>query len=272
LLKTKNIRTILISAAVIISIAVWVIFTPQERYYSVQENQMTAADSTKNNTRIMDSIDTADEDERSRGRKVTTKEFIVDNFSDYYYGKVTVYDAGEYNAPGKAEIYSKKNNRKLLSVKSSTINWGISSSKPDTNIKIMYGEQDVIIYEDFNFDGIKDFAFLDGACNKYFTPSYTVYLILNRKIVHSKGFTNLARYYLGMFDVDRKRKIIAVYEKGGCCYTAYKEYKVVNNSPAVVLIEEQEIKDNYLFKTTRKLLKNGKWRKKTTKEKAHKDY
>ncbi len=272
MVRFKNRRTVLILATVIVFIAAGVIFIALKSNDSPYENMKTEVDTTKNNTRNIDSIDYEVEEDMSRARKVTTKIYIIEDFSDYYYGKVTVYDAGEYNAPGKAEIYSKKNNRKLLSVKSSTINWGISSSKPDTNIKIMYGEQDVIIYEDFNFDGIKDFAFLDGACNKYFTPSYTVYLILNRKIVHSKGFTNLASYYLGMFDVDRKRKIITVHEKGGCCYTAYKEYKVVNNSPAVVLIEEQEIKNNYLFKTTRKLLKNGKWSKKTTKEKAYRDY
>ena len=271
-MKSKSGIVLLISSAVIISIAVWVIFIPQNRYYSVQENQMTVADSTKNNTRIMDSIDTADEDARDRARMVTTEELIVEDFSEYYYCIITVFKKEEFSNTGKSEIYSKKNNRKLLSVKSSTINWGLYSSKPDSNNKIKYDEQDVIVYEDFNFDGIKDFAFLDGFNNKYGEPSYIVYLVSDRKIVYSREFTHLARYYLGMFDVDRKRKIISVHYKGGCCYTAYKEYKVVNNSPAAVLIEEQEIKDNYLFETTRKLLKNGKWSKKTTKEKAHRDY
>ena len=271
-MKSKSGIVLLISSAVIISIAVWVIFIPQNRYYSVQENQMTVADSTKNNTRIMDSIDTADEDARDRARMVTTEELIVEDFSEYYYCIITVLKTEEFSNAGKAEIYNKKNNKKLLSVKSSTINWGLFSSKPDSNNKIKYDEQDVIVYEDFNFDGIKDFAFLDGEYNKYCTPSYTVYLILNRKIVHSKGFTNLARYNLGMFDVDRKRKTLSVYNKSGCCYNEYKEYKVINNSPVVVFIEIEKTKNNYHFKTTKRLLNNGKWSKKTTKEKAHRDY
>ena len=220
----------------------------------------------------MDSNDNAGEEEKSRARLVTTKIYTIEDFSEYYYGKVTVLDAGEFYAPGKAEIYRKKNDRKLISVKSSTITTGLFSIIPDSNNKIKYEDQDVIVYDDFNFDGIKDFAFLDGDYNKYCTPSYTVYLILNRKIVYSKKFTIIARYNLGMFDVDRARKIISVYNKSGCCYNAYKEYKVFNNTPVLVLKEEEETKDNYLFKTTKKLLKNGKWSKKTTKEKAYRDY
>ncbi|MFA5010653.1 MAG: hypothetical protein WC644_01755 [Ignavibacteria bacterium] len=268
MLKTKNEIALLVSAAVIISIAVWVIYTPQKRKDPVQEHKMTVIDTTKNKTRNIDSIDYEDEVDRNRARKVTTKIYTIDDFSVCYYGKVTVFDAGEFYAPGKAEIYRKKNDRKLICIKSSTITAGLFSSKPNSNNKIKYGEQDVIVCEDFNFDGIKDFAFLDGDYNKYCTPSYTVYLTLNRKIVYSKKLTNLVRQNLGMFDVDRERKILSVYNKSGYCYNEYKEYKVINNSPVIVFIQEEETKDNYFFKTTKRLLNNGKWSKKTTKEKA----
>ncbi len=271
-MRLKNIRTMLIFAAVLVFFAAGYIFITLKSKDSPKENTKTEVDTTKISQRIMDSIDYHTAEERNRAYSVTTKVFKVEDFSDYYYGIITVFKTEDCNNSGIAEIYSKKNNRKLISVNSKTINWGFGSSKPDSNSKIKYGEQDVIIYEDFNFDGIKDFAFLDGLNNKYGEPSYIVYLVSDRKIVYSRGFTRLARYYLGMFDVDRKREIISVHYKGGCCYTAYKEYKVVNNSPAAVLIEEQEIKDNYLFETTRKLLKNGKWSKKTIKEKAHRDY
>lgn len=82
---------------------------------------------------------------------------------------------------------------------------------------------DYMIYQDFNFDGIKDFAItneLHGSC--YGMTSYKIYLSSNGKFIFSPSFTKLTEEYCDMFQVDYNRKIISTFTKDGCCWHASK--------------------------------------------------
>lgn len=272
MIKPKNIRTVLVLAAAIIIITAAAIFISQNEKDTEQVNLKTADEISREKTRFLDSIDIVVEERLSRAKKVTTEVFFVDDFSEYYYAKVIVVGTEDNGKPGMIEIYSKKNNRKLLSVNSEKVDYGFNYSEVKANNRLMYEGQSLIIYEDFNFDGIKDFAFLDGVYSSYAYPSHKVYLTLNRKFVYNIKLTKLVRNNLGMFDVDRKRKVISLYNKSGCCYHDYKEYKVINNSPVLVLFEKEVTENGYVTKTTRKLSKKGKWSKKITREEAYRDY
>lgn len=49
------------------------------------------------------------------------------------------------------------------------------------------------MYEDFNFDGNKDFAIMDGQNSCYHGPSYRIYLAADKGFSFNEAFTRLAR-------------------------------------------------------------------------------
>jgi hypothetical protein len=127
------------------------------------------------------------------------------------------------------------------------------------------GEESVIAFEDFDFDGAKDFAIMDGRNSCYGGPSYRVFLSRKRGFVESKGFTRLAQAeYCGLFQVDRPKRRIHAMTKSGCCWHEYTTFAVVNGDPvAVEIVTESVSPDDQLTITTQRVV-NGKW--KTTSE------
>ncbi len=73
--------------------------------------------------------------------------------------------------------------------------------------ELSYGLQRILIYEDFNFDGIKDFAILNGNNSCYSGPSFDIYITgKNDQVVYNDEFSALSNDYCGMFEVDVKAK------------------------------------------------------------------
>lgn len=138
--------------------------------------------------------------------------------------------------------------------------------KPTVNKTRLYDEQSAFSFGDYNFDGDPDLALCDGKNSGYGGPSYQIYLLfpLTKKFVHSPGFTRLAQdQYLGMFEVDSKRKLLRTFSKSGCCFHVMEEYSVVNNRPQKVFDETEDAthsQGNKVKITTRRLV-NGRWRK-----------
>lgn len=131
--------------------------------------------------------------------------------------------------------------------------------------KRMYDYQSVVFFEDYNFDGAADLAIRDGNNSGYGGPSYQIYLFAPRskKFVHSQPFTDLGQgEYLGMFQIDRKRKILRASSKSGCCLHRTDEFRVVNNRPKKIFeeLEDATIADEKRVRITTKRLVNGRWR------------
>ncbi len=185
-------------------------------------------------------------------------EYRVDEFSDDYYGLVHIEFAEDFYKKGSITIYDKKTNKELIKVLSDKISLDLHEGKIKANIlELPYGEQSLIIYDDFNFDRIKDFAIRDEQVSCYGGPSFNVFLSQNGEFILNQDFTRLAHEYCGMFQVDSKEQKIHTMTKSSCCWHQYSEFIVDNNIPVAQKIVEVELLSQYRFVNTKEW-KNGK--------------
>jgi hypothetical protein len=192
------------------------------------------------------------------------QQFEVKNASDLFDVKITVEKCDASFCEGKTtyQIF-KKGQRgvfQAFNFENSIIQLG-EDKQPLANITLLYDEQSALHFEDFNFDGIKDLALNDGNNGGYGSPSYQVYLFSKRsnKFVHNASFTELARS-LGMFDVDKKKQMLYVWSKSGCCWHQTEGYKVIRNRPVKVYELTEDATGGESVKITTKKLIKGKWR------------
>lgn len=192
------------------------------------------------------------------------KTFIVDDFSDRYFGKVFISDTGSVFSEGWVAIFDKKTKKQLIKIESSELSFSLREGEVIANIKeLPYGEQSQIMFDDFNFDGKKDFALMDGQNSCYHGPSFQIYLANGRGFTHSRAFTRLAQDYCGMFDVDAAKKTISTMTKSGCCWHQSSSFVVTNNIPVPVkIIEEGRNANGLLIDFVEQNRVGGKMRKK----------
>lgn len=191
--------------------------------------------------------------------------FTVDSFAEKYYGKLALSDTSAVFSKGWVAIYDRKTGRQMIKVDADELPLSLHDGKVLANIKSLpYGEQSVIIYEDFNFDGRKDFAICDGQNSCYHGPSFKIYLATDKKFSFNEAFTRLAQEYCGMFQVDYDTKTISTMTKDGCCWHEFSQFIVKDNKPFATNITSV---DNYLpFEIITEQTWNGKSMvKKTTK-------
>ncbi len=135
--------------------------------------------------------------------------------------------------------------------------------KPLTNVTLLYDDQSVVNVADYNFDGMEDVAICDGANGSYGMPSYRIYLSSRAmgKFVYDKAFSDLGSH-LGMFTVDKEKKVLETFDKSGCCYHITERYSVIGNRPVKIYSFEEDanIADETKVKTTTKLFVGGKWK------------
>ena len=179
-------------------------------------------------------------------------EYEVDDFSDDYYGLVRIESDEDFYKKGWITIYDKRTNKELIKVLSDKISLDLYEGKIKANIlELPYGEQSLIIYDDFNFDNIKDFAIRDEQVSCYGGPSFKVFLSQNGEFVFNQDFTRLAHEYCGMFQVDNKEQKIYTMTKSSCCWHQYSEFIVDNNIPVAQKIVEVEWIPPYHFVKTK---------------------
>ena len=165
--------------------------------------------------------------------------FVIDDFSDEYYGKLYISDTSEVFSEGWVAVYNKKNGKELIKVESGDLAFTAHNGTVKANIiEAPYGEQSVLIYDDFNFDGEKDFALMNGQLSCYHGPSFDIYLFDKGNFTYSESFSELSNMYCGMFQYDSSEKRIYTMTKSGCCWHQYSEFIVEDNLPKVVRIEE----------------------------------
>lgn len=193
-------------------------------------------------------------------------EIRIQNFSDKYYAKViSKPDSSAYYI----QVYEKGTNKRLIEAAAEQISDNLVDDNDQLipNIKEMpYGDQSVLIYEDFNFDGIKDFALMNGFQSCYGGPSFDIYLFTKNTFTYSPGFSELSNTNCGMFQVDTQRKKLLTMTKSGCCWHQYSEYIVKDNVPVAVKIVEESAAGNnapYFVEITTKELTDGTMKEKT---------
>lgn len=186
------------------------------------------------------------------------QQYTVDDFSPLYYAKIHVAQPQEVFSPGWIRIYDKKTGRELLKVESEELAVTLHEGQPKSNVQqLPYGEQSVIISEDFNFDGRPDLAIEDGQNSCYHGPSYQVFLATATGFRADSAFTRLAQEYCGMFRVDAERKRLSTMTKSGCCWHEYAEFAVRQNAPFLVRRTEESA-EQFPFLTTTEETWNGK--------------
>src|SRR5687768_4382168 len=89
--------------------------------------------------------------------------FVVDDFSDRYNARMFISDTKEVFSPGWIAVFDKKSQKQIIKVTSEELSFDLEDGKVVSNIKeLPYGEQSLIMFEDYNFDGLKDLALMDG--------------------------------------------------------------------------------------------------------------
>jgi len=135
---------------------------------------------------------------------------------------------------------------------------------PLVNETLLYDKQSVLSFGDYNFDGIDDISLRDGNNSGYGGPSYQIYLYSPkaRKFVLNAGLTTLGQENLGMFEVDKKKKILTTFSKSGCCWHKTEQYTVVANRPVKIFeeVEDASIADEERVKITTRRRVKGRWK------------
>ncbi|WP_239690270.1 XAC2610-related protein [Pseudomonas syringae] len=170
--------------------------------------------------------------------------YTVQDFSDRYRATLDISASDETFRPGVISVYNKAGGAQLIRVQSNELVLGTDpkTGKVKTNVhELPYGEQSVLIYQDFNFDGIKDLAVMDGQNSCYHGPSYQVFLGTADGFRHSDSFTRLAQNNCGLFSVDEKTRKIETMTKDGCCWHQTSTYTVRNGEP---VLETQTVLDH----------------------------
>lgn len=171
------------------------------------------------------------------------RSYELQDFSDRFRATLEVEDNDGVFRPGIVRVFARGNATPLLEVASPelVVDTDAKGTKVKANVhELPYGEQSVLIYDDFNFDGLKDLAVMDGQNSCYHGPSYQVYLGTADGFEASPDFTELAQSNCGLFQVDAKAREIHTMTKDGCCWHQYATYSVRDGAP---LLEREVVED-----------------------------
>ncbi len=182
---------------------------------------------------------------------------LVD-FSDKYTGVVSVIRDGEEETNCTVTLYDKKGT-KIFSEPAFLSEYDLDEgNRARTNVKeLPYGEQSILIFEDFNFDGHEDIALRTGFFSCYGGPSYAIYLANGTGFVYSESFSELGQNYCGMFQVDNDKKQLHTMTKSGCCWHEFATYEVHNDTVVPVEVIEEHYSGMFVDYTVSKR-ENGK--------------
>ncbi|MFV0305174.1 MAG: XAC2610-related protein [Moheibacter sp.] len=174
--------------------------------------------------------------------------YEIFGFSEKYKGLLIIEEGYEDEVfkKGEISIIEIKTNRPIIKINSDELTFDFDEKgKVETNIsELPYGEQSIIICQDFNFDGIDDLAVMDGQFSCYHGPSFQIYLETKEGLKHSSEFTRLAQEYCGMFTVDNDAEAIYTMTKSGCCWHQYTTFRVENNIPIEYNVFEENLNPN----------------------------
>ena len=135
------------------------------------------------------------------------------------------------------------------------------------NRRGLYAEEYSFVGDDFNFDGLEDFAVCNGREGGYGGPSYNVFLFDRKsgRFVESRALSRLTEGgYLGLFFPEPKKRRLRAHSKSGCCYHETDYFAVVGNRPVLVekVIEDATswggAPEGFVLVTTKKRVK-GRW-------------
>lgn len=173
----------------------------------------------------------------------------MSHFSDDYHATVTIdsKDNDEVFKSGVIKVYD-HSNKKIIEVASDELAFEVEDGATPANIKeLPYGRQSLLIYDDFNFDGHKDLAIMDGQNSCYHGPSFQIYVATAHGFRLDNDFTRLAQEYCGMFETNAKNKTINVMTKSGCCEHIFETYQVMAGKLKLLVSSNDQLIGESLF-------------------------
>lgn len=191
---------------------------------------------------------------RAGGAWAATKAYDVGHFSDELRATITVEDSQEVFRPGSVSVYERKSGKRMLHVEASELAFDLEQygEVAPNVVELPYGRQSVVIYEDFDLDGRRDLAIMDGQSSCYHGPSFQIFVREGKGFKKSRAFTRLAQEeYCGMFQLDRAKKLISTMTKSGCCWHRFETYAVVQRAPVLLeSVEDSLVGGSYLRRVT----------------------
>lgn len=160
---------------------------------------------------------------------------------------------------GVLKVFNKKDTKPFVVSSSTNFFVELHQGELKSNIKSMpYGEQSLIIYQDFNFDGKKDLAVRNAESSCYGGPAYNIYLAHQGGFKRNADFEVLSNQFCGMFGVDAQNKQLSTMTKSGCCYHEYTDYVVEGNKPVAIKTVYESVNTSLPFMgiETKKRVKN----------------
>jgi hypothetical protein len=165
---------------------------------------------------------------------------------DDYYAKIYIADKSAEYSGGFTAISDKKTDKKPINVEIKDM----YAKNVDDWQKFMQ-ERKIIIYEDFNFDGKKDFAIYHGEAN----PDYMYEnLYASQGFMYSQAFSDLT--HGGMFDIDKKNRKITTIQQNGYDYSGYYEFNVAGNELKLYKEFSKELVGDTYIKYTQTIWNN----------------
>ncbi len=150
------------------------------------------------------------------------KKYIINDFSEDYYLEINPKIVGEENY--QLNLYKSKTKKLVLSTMAFLTEYDFEKLVSNI-VQLPYGEQSIVIFDDFNFDGNKDLALKNGNYSCYGGPSFIVWLSVKGNFVQNKELTELAHENCGFFNVDKENKQLHTMTKSGCCWHKFSHYK-----------------------------------------------
>ncbi len=163
------------------------------------------------------------------------------NYSDKYKIISTTNEKSEDILDWTVVILDKKT-KKVVLKDNKTINGkllGIDSG--DNYYSIIEGNlEGIILNQDFNFDGKKDFAIFKSSKKCESGVSYDIYLATNDGFKYSKEYSVLCGY----FEMNNKKKEIKTEDIAGDIIGVFTTYKVENNNLIKIISVERTITES----------------------------
>lgn len=164
--------------------------------------------------------------------------------SDAFAARIQVFEEQRGDRPGRIIVFDRASGAELISMRADDL--GPDATRPLRKTDVRQnpsGEFSPIIHEDFNFDGVKDFALQHGTegCGMFRArgPSYRVFLANTARpgrFDFSPAFSRLTQGNCGLFEIDRQTRTLQTMINLGDQRYRLTGYIVEKGQPRPILI------------------------------------
>lgn len=176
--------------------------------------------------------------------------FAINNLSDKFIFEIDIDETSTKDIfkKGVIRVYLKEREQLLLEVKGDEFAFNTIEYRKQ-GLEIDGYAQDVVLFDDFNFDGKNDLAIQQSYSSK--GPSYTIYLYNGTTFTLDEIYTQIIQTSQGKFNIDPENKEISIIGTGGCCYHVLSTYKIIDGYPFEHNTIIEEIDRPYRIETIR---------------------